>query len=137
MLDTRSGQLLASQSFNDTFSNLQFTELGVSYLLHHSADPSQEFMELHHLDLTSKSDTLVTRFTHYFHTKVRPSLWRGNLSADSSVLVYQPDALVPSIAVLDGKHGTTISQIHSTPRWSDFTVCFNRRAFRTAGIGGY
>jgi len=115
VLDTRSGQLLTSQSFKETFSQLQFARHGVSYLLHKSTDPAQEEIELHHLDLDTKAETLVTRFTHAPHMKVRPSLWRGSLSPDGSFLVYQQDALVPSITIVDGTDGRTISQI----RWEE------------------
>ncbi|MFT3880285.1 MAG: hypothetical protein QM703_11565 [Gemmatales bacterium] len=87
----------------------------MTYLLHTSVDPTQEVLELHHLDLSSQIDTRVARYIHVPQTKVRPSLWRGSLSADSSLLVYQQDVLQPVITVTDAGSGNIISQI----RWNE------------------
>ncbi len=113
MLDTRSGQLLTTKSFQERFSELQFASGGLSYLLHKSGDSSHEEIELHHLDLSTNTSSLVTLFTHYPQPKIRPSQWRGSLSPDSSLLVYQQDVLQPIITVANGKDGRRISQI----RW--------------------
>lgn len=115
MLDARSGLLLTSRSFQENFSQLQFADNGVSYLLHKAGDSASEAIELHHMDITTGVDTLVTQFTHLPQAKARPSIWRGSLSPDSSLLAYQHDVREPVITVVDGKKGTTISQI----RWNE------------------
>lgn len=94
---------------------MQFAGHGVSFLLHKSHDALQEEIELHHLDLNTNFDAVVTRYRHAPQTRSRPSLWRGSLSPDGSILVYQHDVLQPVITVVDGKEGRPISQI----RWKE------------------
>lgn len=115
MLDTRSGQLLTSQSFSNSFSQLQFAGEGLSYLLHKNGDPGQELIELHHLSLLTNTTSLITSYIHSPQPKVRPSLWRGSLSRDGARFVYQPDVLKPSITVADGHQGHTLCTI----RWQE------------------
>jgi len=45
--------------------------------------------------------------------KQRPSLWRGSLSPDGSLLAYQQDVLEPTVTVVDSRTGQVISRI----RW--------------------
>lgn len=115
MLETGSGRLLASRSFTETFSQLQFAGEGLSYLLHRGMTSEGESIELRHFDVTSRQDTLVKGYKHVSLPKARPSQWRGSLSADGSLFAFQASVVVPAITVLDGLTGRERCQI----TWQD------------------
>lgn len=127
MLDARSGQLLATKSCQETFSQLQFNAggQGLSYLLHKGYAGSDEQIELHRFDVGSQSSSRIARYTHVPHAKVRPSQWRGSISPDGSLLVYQHDVMKPSITVVDGNTGQTLNQIHWEEDYTALPVFFH------------
>jgi hypothetical protein len=127
VLDARSGQLLAIKSCQETFSQLQFNAggQGLSYLLHKGYAGSEEQIELHRFDVESQSSRRIARYTHVPHAKVRPSQWRGSISPDGSLLVYQHDVMKPNITVVDGNTGQALNQIHWDEDYTALPVFFH------------
>lgn len=127
MLDAQSGQLLASKSCEETFSQLQFNAggQGLNYLLHKGYAGSTEQIELHRFDVESQSSRRIARYTHVSHAKVRPSQWRGSISPDGSLLVYQQDVMKPNITVVDGNTGQALHQIHWDEDYTAMPVFFH------------
>lgn len=112
MLDTRSGRLLTSQSFQQTFTQLRNVPGGIAYFLHHY-EKGEEIVELYHHDLTLNARRLVTRFIHHPRPETRPTQWHASLSPDGSLLAYQQHALQPVITIASGTTGEKLSTI----RW--------------------
>lgn len=113
MLDTRSGRLLTSQSFTQTFSQLKSVPGGITYFLHQYDRDQQEIVELYYHDLTANVSRLVTSFIHHPRRDKRPPQWHASLSPDGALLAYQQDTLQPVITVASGQTGEVISTI----RW--------------------
>jgi hypothetical protein len=125
VVDTRSGQLLVTRSFENTFSQLQFAGENLVYLLHRGSTAQGEIIELHQFNIASGQDQVMTQFRHVTDAKVRPTQWRGSFSPNGTFLAYQENVLKPVVTLVDPGTGQTISQVQWEGDYTALPVHFH------------